>query len=215
MEGYIPLRERRNLRDEARWRKSDGRVLPDWWDVEKVLEIESGDEKAAAGRADAGHGIGTGTGTGTGGGADAGLSMIRNARAIPLIGLAPSLDSRPHHTSQITDFRPLAIIPPSISLPLPQAPRSDLSYFPHHLAYRPEDLDPLPTKFGKASVDTNLQDLAGERIEVVTMIKMPGEAPRMVGDVEEGEEVLNEWGGICVGVLRVAVEGDRARGGVI
>lgn len=188
MEGYIPIRERRNMSGEARWRKSDGRVLPDWWDVEKVLEDETGSLE------------------------EAGRALNGRALAIPLDGLGTvgyADTYPPNHTNNASDFRPLAIIPPTITLPLPQAPRSGLAYFPHHLAYRPEDLDPLPTKFGRDSENANLDELAGERVEVVTIIRMPGDPPKQAGDVEEGEEVLNEWGGVCLGVLKVGVEAGR------
>lgn len=176
MEGYIPIRDRRNMTGEAKWRHSDGRVLPDWWDVEKVDEDYMG-------RGSGGNHRGAGAG-----------------RNIPLPGLAA--------TNSTTDFRPLAIIPPTITVPRAPAAHSDLAYFPHHLAYRPEDLGPLPTKFGKAS-ESNLHELAGEQIEVVAVIRMPGDPPRRADEVDEGEEVLNEWGGVCVGVMKVGVEAGR------
>ena len=119
MDGYIPIRERRNMSGEAKWRRADGRVLPDWWDVEKVMELEGGDDEDGQSRPGAERAKGASVGGGT------------SEKRIPLQGLhgaGPGAGG--------LDFRPLSIIPPSIPIPLPPPAHSDLPYFPHHLAYR-------------------------------------------------------------------------------
>lgn len=124
--------------------------------------------------------------------------------------------------SEKSTFKPLAIIPPQptelpSSLPLPV---SNLKFFPKHLAYRPEDLLPPPLVWGGEDMDNEkrtkqMEGLKGKVVDVVTMIRMPepetatAERNRNIsGDEEEeedGQEVLREWGGVCLGVVRMGI----------
>ena len=106
-----------------------------------------------------------------------------------------------------TDFHPLSIIPPPQQLSNPAAvPHSELSFFPNHLAYRAETLDPPPSRFtgDPAEVDA----LTGDRLDVVTIIRMPREPD---GGAHEGQEdpeaVVRQWGGIELGVMGVDMDG--------
>jgi hypothetical protein len=81
-------------------------------------------------------------------------------------------------------------------------PQSTIPYFPNHLAYRAASLRAPPARF-KAEEPETLDQLDGELLDVVTIIKMPmreGTVP-----VPEGEEVLWEWGGIELGIVQLRV----------
>jgi hypothetical protein len=61
-----------------------------------------------------------------------------------------------------------------------------------------------------------LEALGGEHVDVVTMIRMPEPEQTRTAREEEGEEdgmeVLREWGGVCLGVMRVDVAGQAGTG---
>lgn len=141
--------------------------------------------------------------------------------------------------SEKSQFRPLAIIPPQSTRdePVP-IPKSSLKFFPVNSAYRPEDLVAPPLLWGGEGVGTGqvleqVDGLGGKRVDVVTMIRMP-ETPEQIetrekagkrnrrvdgegeDEDEEDGEVLREWGGVCLGVVRMGVGSgaglDQARG---
>jgi hypothetical protein len=81
-------------------------------------------------------------------------------------------------------------------------PTSDLPFFPNHLAYRPAAFLPPPSRFTQATPET-LEQLRGEDVDIVTIIRMPMRDPQR--EPEEGEEVLREWGGVEFGIARMEV----------
>lgn len=48
-----------------------------------------------------------------------------------------------------------------------------------------------------------MDQLYGEDVNIVTVIRMPMRDPQR--EVEEGEEVLREWGGVELGIARMEV----------
>ncbi|WVW79936.1 hypothetical protein I302_101907 [Kwoniella bestiolae CBS 10118] len=121
------------------------------------------------------------------------------------------------HVKSNDEFHPLAIIPPKPAQPtVPPIPFSSLPFFPNHLAYRPESLVPPPSKFVDCSSDPKvLNELINERIEIVTIIKMPippdqQPKPRPAGGVEvddedDPESIVREWNGIELGITHASV----------
>jgi len=100
---------------------------------------------------------------------------------------------------------PLAIIPPPVKAePEEPVPQSVLPFFPNHLAYRASALLPPPARFISDQPET-LNELAGEEVDVVTIIRMPGQDRRRDRDVEVSEEVIYEWGGVELGIAKMEV----------
>lgn len=98
---------------------------------------------------------------------------------------------------------PLAIIPQSDATPSQTPiPQSELPFFPNHLAYRPNSLMPAPSRFSMNQPET-IDQLCGEEVDIVAVIRMPMRDPQR--EVEEGEEVLREWGGVELGIARMEV----------
>lgn len=98
---------------------------------------------------------------------------------------------------------PLAVIP--VHQPKytePPVPQSNIPYFPNHLAYRSTALQAPPARFHTDNLDT-INQLEREQVDVVAMIRMPQR--EMTTDPEEGEEVIREWGGMEVGIVRMDV----------
>ena len=87
-------------------------------------------------------------------------------------------------------------------------PQSDLKFFPNHLAYRQTAFAPPPARFVGDRPET-LEGLAGETVDVVTIVRMPGEVWPADREVREGEEVVREWVGVELGIVSVEVRGDR------
>lgn len=125
-------------------------------------------------------------------------------------------------------FHPLGVVPPitAMSTKRKKPIVSTLPFFPTPLAYRAEDLLPPPPKWDSTDIET-LQELSGNQVDIVTIIKMPSEeVPREQAkrvpsgqqgqqddeEEEDGEEVLREWGGMCIGVTRFNVQADAAGG---
>lgn len=48
-----------------------------------------------------------------------------------------------------------------------------------------------------------IDQLYGEDVDIITVIRMPMRDPQR--EVEEGEEVLREWGGVELGIARMEV----------
>ncbi len=107
------------------------------------------------------------------------------------------------------DQLPLAIIPPRLA-PAEEAPvpHSDLPFFPNHLAYRPSSLLPLPARFATNQPET-LNELAGDLVAVITIIRMPGQPWPADMEVEESQEVLHGWGGVELGIANMEVKGPK------
>jgi hypothetical protein len=61
---------------------------------------------------------------------------------------------------------------------------------------------PPPVRFKPEEPDT-LDQLQGGTLDVVTIVKMPMPEPK--GEPKEGEEVVGEWGGMELGIVRVGV----------
>ncbi|WRT65510.1 uncharacterized protein IL334_002454 [Kwoniella shivajii] len=112
------------------------------------------------------------------------------------------------------EFHPLAIIPPTTKEDTtPPVPFSSLPYFPNHLAYRPESLIPVASKFTNISDPSILNELVGEQVEVVTVIRMPmppefNTQRRNVheGDDDDSEDVIREWAGVELGITSIGVK---------
>lgn len=96
--------------------------------------------------------------------------------------------------------------------PLPQEPpvipieRSPLPFFPNHLAYRPESLIPPPPKFSADDM-AGLSGLAGDYVDVATIIRMPYPQWPADREVSEEEAVFQEWVGAELGVTSLEVVG--------
>lgn len=112
-------------------------------------------------------------------------------------------------------FHPLAVIPPQASAITIEPVHSTVKQFPLHLAYRPSDLLPPPSVWDNPN-SSKLEVLGGEHVDVVTMIRMPEpdqmQKVRDEENEEDGMEVLREWGGVCLGVMRVDVAGQPGMG---
>lgn len=112
---------------------------------------------------------------------------------------------------QDTDFHPLALIPPRpLNQPVEPIEVSPLPFFPNHLAYRPESLVPPPPKFTAADPDS-LDGLVDETLDVVAIVRMPGEEWPSDKPVDENEEVVKEWAGIELGIVTLHIGDARAR----
>ncbi|WWC99111.1 hypothetical protein V866_006006 [Kwoniella sp. B9012] len=184
--GYIPLRDRRHMN----WMKADGSNHPDWWEIEKANRPEQ--EQAQEGDQLRREGPGSD-------------SVIVD-------------DQNQNQGQGISDeFHPLAIIPPKPTEPtLQPIPFSSLPFFPNHLAYRPESLVPPPSKFLDCSSDPKiLNELVNDRIEIVTIIKMPSPAseyespPNRTYDEDDPESIIREWNGIELGITSATVSSSR------
>ncbi|KAK6907148.1 hypothetical protein I203_101138 [Kwoniella mangroviensis CBS 8507] len=185
--GYIPLRDRRHMN----WMKADGSNHPDWWEIEKANrpeqeQVQEGDQLLREGL-----------------GSDSAI-----------------VDDQNQNQGQGTtdEFHPLAIIPPKSTEPtLQPIPFSSLPFFPNHLAYRPESLTPPPSKFLDCSSDPKiLNELVNDRIEIVTIIKMPSATPtsdppprRPDEDEDDPESIIREWNGIELGITSATVSSSR------
>jgi hypothetical protein len=90
-------------------------------------------------------------------------------------------------------------VEPPVEEPLPH---SDLPFFPTHLAYRTTAIAPPPARFNVVN-DEVLEELRGEDVDVVTIIRMPMRQSRR--EPEEGEERVMEWGGVELGIARMEV----------
>ena len=85
-------------------------------------------------------------------------------------------------------------------------PHSELSYFPNHLAYRPSSFAPTPARLVSDAPET-LDQLSGEHVDVLTIIRMPGQSWPEDREVNESEEVVKEWGGMEMGIVKLQVNG--------
>ncbi|WVR03992.1 hypothetical protein IAU60_000991 [Kwoniella sp. DSM 27419] len=106
------------------------------------------------------------------------------------------------------DFCPLAVIPPRPPQPAPlPVLMSDLPFFPNHLAYRPESLFVPTSQFANPSDSKVLDGLVGGKVDLVTVIRMPMPLSNRdrQREPEEGEEVIEEWGGVELGIVEVTV----------
>lgn len=181
------MRDRANMQ----WTKSDGSQNPDWWEVE--AKRDGMDEKISN------AGAGSGSGSAHDGEADD-TELVRE----------PTLDT--FQTICVLRLMypqyPLAIIPHTSDIPPSQTPlpQSDLPFFPNHLAYRPTALQAPPARFNMYQPES-IDQLHGEDVDIITVIRMPMRDPQR--EVEEGEEVLREWGGVELGIARMEVV-DRA-----
>ncbi|WWC87675.1 uncharacterized protein L201_002566 [Kwoniella dendrophila CBS 6074] len=218
--GYIPLRDRRNLN----WLKSDGSNHPDWWEIEKksdineVYEQQDKEERILAQEQEQ-HGENSVNG-------HASSSQIGQGR-----------------TDKDEFFPLAIIPPPPPEHKIEPIPWSNIPFFPNHLAYRPESLLPTPSKFSSLSShnhnqqqqnkrksrnqnrnrqstdneygndDEIINELVHEKIEVLTIIKMPippdhlpkPKDPSREADDEDPEDVVREWGGIELGITHLNV----------
>jgi hypothetical protein len=81
-------------------------------------------------------------------------------------------------------------------------PTSNLPFFPTHLAYRAASVVPQPARYNVVN-DEVLEQLHGEDVDIVTVIRMPVRENHR--EVEEGEEIVREWGGVELGIARMEV----------
>ena len=168
-------------RDEAAWTRPDGTISPDWWEVKQDSNAGAKEEKD-------------------------GTSLGNGVSVSEFEFVSPASVDRESQRSQQS---PLAIIPPVEERRHDPPPVSSLTYFPNHLAYRPDSLFPPPSRFTADSL-SSLDGLAGERVEVLTIIQMPTPPWPAGREVSEEEEVIKEWSGIELGMVRMDVKsGDR------
>jgi hypothetical protein len=163
-------------RQNMKWTKADGTQNPDWWEIDGKRDTDL-------------------------------LEKVENA------GQAQTEDLDDYEIVSIPTFtywkladgqRPLAIIPrthaaPPVEEPMPQ---SDLPFFPSHLAYRATAMAPQPARYNIIN-DEVLEQLHGEDVEIITVIRMPVRESQR--EVEEGEEIIREWGGVELGIARMEV----------
>jgi hypothetical protein len=104
----------------------------------------------------------------------------------------------------------LAVIPPPVQVNVQEpVPQSILPFFPNHLAYRASSLLPPPARFVADQPET-MDELSGENVDIVTIIRMPGQTWPTDREVEESQEVVREWGGVELGISRMEVIGPKA-----
>ena len=101
------------------------------------------------------------------------------------------------------------MIPPVEPVAVQPIPKSTLKYFPNHLAYRPDDLLPPPSRF-RADEPSTLDGLNGERLEILAIIQMPTEPWPVGKEVNEEEQVIREWGGVEIGISKLGVGPQRS-----
>lgn len=221
MPGYISIRDRRaaRLMPGENGRSVGVTYRPEWWEVGAAGWMRTWVRPSAPARGYSG-GIATSPGFGS-----TSFSFTPRGKLEPH-DQGGYLDLAAEKSDP--QFRPLAIIPPQPTGPVVDAPlpKSTLKYFPGHLAYRPEDLLPPPLVWGgegvpKEKMAEQLEGLRGAQVDLVTMIRMP-ESPEVVQarergartrreegddeDEDDAEEVVREWGGMCLGVVRMGVE---------
>ncbi|KAK8861401.1 hypothetical protein IAR55_002220 [Kwoniella newhampshirensis] len=166
-------------RQSLLWTRSDGSSNPDWWEINRLNRFS--DEKNEGGGG-AGHDVG-----------EEGSDLLDG------------------------HFQPLAIVPPPPPAePTEPIPISALPYFPNHLAYRPQALVPPPARFEDVLDPTLIDQLRGDKVEVITIVRMPAPPPisrrreRSAGEAEDdGQEIMNEWGGVELGIAEMEVVGRR------
>ena len=163
-------------RQNMKWTKADGTQNPDWWEIDGKRDTDLLEKVKNAGQA-----------------------QTEDLDDYEIVS-SPT----PYNGRKADWQRPLAIIPrthaaPPVEEPMPH---SDLPFFPSHLAYRATAMTPQPARYNIVN-DEVLEQLHGEDVEIITVIRMPVRESQR--EVEEGEEILREWGGVELGIARMEV----------
>lgn len=109
---------------------------------------------------------------------------------------------------------PLALIPVPEVIDEPAKPWSPIPYFPNYVSYPKTLHNPKKKRFGQG-VEPEYDSLLNEPIDVVVAVRMPARPIPPSGDDGE-EDVINEWGGLELGVTSLSVSKgaeDSARSG--
>ena len=159
-----------------KWTKADGTQNPDWWEIDGKRDTDLLEKVKNAGKA-----------------------QTEDLDDYEIVSL-PAPDNETKADWQ----RPLAIIPRTHAAPPVEEtmPHSDLPFFPSHLAYRATAMAPQPARYNIVN-DEVLEQLHGEDVEIITVIRMPVRDSQR--EVEEGEEIIREWGGVELGIARMEV----------
>lgn len=123
------------------------------------------------------------------------------------------IDSTCEHskpTCQANPKRPLALIPVPLEVTEPPKPLSNLKFFPNYVSYPKSAHIPKPPRFVPS--DPNAYDcIVGEPLDVLVAVRMP-RPPTVKRPVAPGEEdddaVMDEWGGVEIGVASWTVTKD-------
>jgi len=163
-------------RQNMKWTKADGTQNPDWWEIDGKRDTDLLEKVKNAGQA-----------------------QTDDLDDYEIVSLPI-----PDNETMADWQRPLAIIPrthaaPPVEEPMPH---SDLPFFPSHLAYRATAMAPQPARYNIVN-DEVLEQLHGEDVEIITVIRMPVRESQR--EVEEGEEIIREWGGVELGIARMEV----------
>jgi hypothetical protein len=99
----------------------------------------------------------------------------------------------------IEELRPLALIPVPVTVTEPAKPISPIPYFPNYVSYLKTAHDPTPSRF--APDDNHAFDsIVGEPLDVVVAVRMPRPARTRILDPEDDDAIMDEWGGLELGV---------------
>ncbi|WVQ73738.1 hypothetical protein IAR50_003318 [Cryptococcus sp. DSM 104548] len=186
--GYVPMRDRHGFQ----WLKSNGKQSPDWW------EIASDPDKPDSG--------------GGGGSVLASAHPSMASLAVPGEGARLRHRASGERFDDPSDFTPIALVPPPPPTQTPTPiPNSSVPHFPNHLAYRPSSILPPKARYDNISPGelSKLDGLAGERVEVVGIVRMPVPpwvCQRRGEEDDDGQEILREWGGIELGIATMDVK---------
>ncbi|WOO78962.1 uncharacterized protein LOC62_02G002500 [Vanrija pseudolonga] len=216
MPGYVPLRDRAALLQADGWR------LPEWWEivdkhsVERVEQDKEGTPgekgstetegavahvRAAAGADDAPPATTTMS-------ADAGV-VAPSPSSSSAHPLPPAYEAETETYSglievpELSDLHPLALIPVPEVIDEPAKPWSPIPYFPNYVSYPKTLHNPKKKRFGQG-VEPAYDTLLGEPIDVVVAVRMPARPIPSSGD-DGDEDVINEWGGLELGVTSLSV----------
>ncbi|KAL1410242.1 hypothetical protein Q8F55_004247 [Vanrija albida] len=198
MPGYVPLRDRAALLQADGWR------LPEWWEIvdgrSEHKEAES--EKGGGGVA---HVRAVEFESPPAAGVDAGVDAPSPSSSQPPL---PPYEAE-HATAGLielpewSDLRPLALIPIPEVVDEPTKPWSPIPYFPNYVSYPKTLHNPKKKRFGQG-VEPEYDTLLGEPLEVVVAVRMPARPVPQTSD-DGDEDVINEWGGLELGVTSLSV----------
>ncbi|CAK9783394.1 hypothetical protein CC85DRAFT_299163 [Cutaneotrichosporon oleaginosum] len=106
----------------------------------------------------------------------------------------------------IEDLRPLALIPVPVTVTEPAKPISPIPYFPNYVSYLKTAHDPKPPRFSPED-DSAFDSIIGEPLDVVVAVRMPRPPRTRVLDPDDDDAVMEEWGGLELGVASWQVVG--------
>ncbi|BEI90315.1 uncharacterized protein CcaverHIS019_0303850 [Cutaneotrichosporon cavernicola] len=208
MEGYVPMRERPQLR------KLDGWRTPDWWEVVEDAKAQkaqrspptpSVEEKVKIRDIEHIEDVFHDTNTT----ADREPAPTPQSMPPPPNTPAPDADYGARgqlELGSIEQLRPLALIPVPVTVTEPVKPISHLPYFPNYVSYLKTAHDPKPPRFAPDD-DHAFDSIIGEPLEVVVAIRMPRPPRTRVLDPDDDGAIMDEWAGLELGIASWEVVG--------